>query len=479
MKTFRLLMVLLFVAFVTAPVWAQYTLYGSPQVMRLPDSQAAGYAQTASPNVPTGPMMAPTAGAYGSAVPVRPTMLDPASAPRPISDPGQPMPPQQTYQQPMVQQPNVVSSVLAESDMQARAACGAESCAPAPSCGPITCEPACCCPWFGGVSWITLGRDKANRVWTSYNSDDLRDQLTNTGDIEMDWGNGGEIRFGRRFCGCDCVSWGLEVIYWTMQPVEGSVSTEVTTGNRHVSSPLDFDYTRFDNPDPLLPPISGGQYFDNAAKQQLWRRNEFHNVELNLVRGSFTVSCMPSWNVQWLVGVRFFRFDEDLRYGSVERNYDWGDLAHEAFLDDRIKNNLIGFQFGFDARSNCWCNLQLYLAPKIGIYNNYIENQYSLYRGDGTNAYAVDQFDATVGNYPIHATDNVFSVLTEIDLGVYWHITQNWSAKVGYRLMAATNMGLADNQYIHYVNDVPEIAHIKTNGDLLLHGAEVGITYNY
>lgn len=479
MKTIRLAM-LLVVALWAVPAWAQYTFYGSPQVVRLPDTPAGGYAQPANPNVPSGPMMAPISGQYGSAaVPVRPSVLDPAAAPRPIPEPGHRT----------VDGSNVVSSMLDESEAPARnGACAAESCAPSDSCGPVVCEPECCCPWFASLSWITLGRDNANRVWTTYNSDDLSDQMTNTRDIDMEWGNGGEIRFGRRFCGwdcgggCGCVSWGIEAVYWTMQPVEGYLSTINTTGSRHVSTPLDVAYTRFANPDPLLDPISGVDYFDNAAEHRLWRRNEFHNVELNLVRGSFMPSCMPSWNVQWLVGVRYFRFDEDLRFGSLAGGYMWGEDGgiHEAYLDDRIKNNLVGFQIGFDARSNCWCNVQLYLAPKIGIYNNYIENQYSLYRGDGENAFTVDEDGTTVmGYYPRSATDNVFSVLTEIELGLYWHITQNWSAKIGYRLIAATNMGLADNQYIHYVNDLPEIDNIKTNGDLLLHGANVGITYNY
>ncbi|HLA86354.1 MAG TPA: BBP7 family outer membrane beta-barrel protein [Thermoguttaceae bacterium] len=469
MKTIRLLIVLLLISVCAGAAWAQNTLYGTPEVLRLPPTQTSPWTPQPAAVAPSGPMISSPSPAYGAAsVPVpQPSQVQPAgyalqSEPGPAAD----------------GRTNMVDSIVAESESYGPAACAPPcgevgSCGPVESCGPV-CEPVCECPWFASAGFLTLGRDKGNRVWTTYNSDHLPWQLTNTNDIPMDWGYGGEVRFGRRFCGCDCATWGIEAVYWTMKPVDGEIFTESTTGSQHVSSPLDFDYTQFDGVG------SGSDYFDDAGEHRLSRRNEFHNIELNLLRGGMACNYIPSWNVQWCVGVRFFRFDEGLRFGSIQPGFEWGeDPDHEAYLNDRIKNNLLGFQIGFDARSNCWHGLQMYLAPKIGIYNNYIENQFSLYRGDGVNAVSLGELGEIVGYYPVHATDNVFSVLTEVDLGLYWHVNQNWSAKVGYRLIAATSIGLADNQLIHYVNDIPEIDHIKTNGDLLLHGAYAGVAYNY
>ena len=454
MKITHLLMLFLLVLLWALPVSAQYTFYGAPEVVQLPPVQNSVAMQRTYPTTTPGPVLSPISPAYGApSVPVKqPRLVQPegsALQTEPGAQAGN--------------RPSVVASMFddpAGCCSLADETCGTEA------CGPICCAPQYCCPWFVSGGWITMGRDKANRRWTSYNALNEADQLTNTDDIYMAWGNGGEIRFGRRFCGCDCQTWALEGVYWGMKPIHGYLSTTHVNG---VSTPLNVAYIDFGPLDP------GTNYFDGAAEHRLWRRNEFHNVEVNILRGASSC-CVPCWNVQWAVGVRFFKFDEDLRFGSLRSGYTWGQDggSHEAYINDDIKNNLVGFQVGFDARSSCWRNLQLYLSPKLGIYNNYIENTYSIYRGDG-----VIPTPQGGGTYPVHATDNVFSVLTEIDMGLYWHVTQNWSAKIGYRLVAATNMGLADHQFIHYVNDVPELAHIKSNGDLLLHGAHVSVAFNY
>jgi len=45
--------------------------------------------------------------------------------------------------------------------------------------------------------------------------------------------------------------------------------------------------------------------------------------------------------------------------------------------------------------------------------------------------------------------------------------------------LAGTGIGLADHQIPTTSSTVPEIAAISRNGNLLLHGAFAGITYNY
>ena len=79
--------------------------------------------------------------------------------------------------------------------------------------------------------------------------------------------------------------------------------------------------------------------------------------------------------------------------------------------------------------------------------------------------------------YPVHSTANLFSVLSQIDVGADWQITQHLSARVGYRLLAATGIGLSDAQIPQYLNDIPTIQDIDRNGHLILHGAFAGLTY--
>jgi hypothetical protein len=50
---------------------------------------------------------------------------------------------------------------------------------------------------------------------------------------------------------------------------------------------------------------------------------------------------------------------------------------------------------------------------------------------------------------------------------------------LGYRVLAATGIGLADNQIPPYLNDIPTIQDIDRNGSLILHGAFAGLTYRF
>jgi hypothetical protein len=67
----------------------------------------------------------------------------------------------------------------------------------------------------------------------------------------------------------------------------------------------------------------------------------------------------------------------------------------------------------------------------------------------------------------------------QIDVGVDWQLSRNWSARVGYRVVALTGVALADDQFPQYIVDMPEIAHIDSHSSLLLHGAFAGLTYNF
>lgn len=422
---------------------AQFGLYGSPEILQLPPGQSAfpRYREPAASATP---------------IPVayqrRPEANGPNILTQMMDESGQCSP--TSYLMPERKQKRGCS----EFDRAVREPCNADCAA---------CTPSCCCPWYALGTGLIMGRDKANHVWTSYESGNDVHQMTHTGDIELQWRGGGEIRIGRRFCGC---GWGLEATYWTLDPFIGYVSTMHANG---VSTPLRVSEIEFAG-------VNGVLLFDNAEEHRLWRRDELHNFEINLVHGYFNNQDYSPWDVSWSLGVRYFRFEENLRFGSLAGGGTWGGNggADEAYLDDNIKNNLFGFQLGCEARSNRWRNVNLFIAPSIGIYNNYIENRFQAYRGDGVVANPTAASGMT-GSYPVESDKSVLSFLTQIDLGVNWQLTQRWSARIGYRVLAVTGMGLADHQIPHYIVDTPEIADIDTNGTLILHGGFAGVTYNY
>jgi hypothetical protein len=69
--------------------------------------------------------------------------------------------------------------------------------------------------------------------------------------------------------------------------------------------------------------------------------------------------------------------------------------------------------------------------------------------------------------------------MTQVDLGLDWQFQPNWTLSAGYRVLVASGIGLADHQIPPYIVDIPEIADIDHNGQLVLHGVFAGLEWNY
>jgi hypothetical protein len=309
-----------------------------------------------------------------------------------------------------------------------------------------------------------MGRNDANPLWTTFEAGNDSNQIGST-QFAMRWRWGAEVRIGRRFC---CDTWGLEATFWALDSFEGS---RVFTNPNGVSTPLTVGNVFFDG-------NAATQWFDDALVHRIRRRNEFYNLELNLIRNRLLSTSELPWDIGWSAGVRFFRFEENLIFSSLADPANMTDpsMSREAFLNDRIVNELVGFQFGFDANYYLASNCRLFLIPKFGVYNNHIQNLFQVYLGDGTVA---TQFEYPGRTYPVSSSKNVFSFMTQLDMGLEWQFRDNWSARVGYRAVVATGIGLADNQIPHFIVDIPEISNIDHNGELILHGAFVGVAYNF
>ena len=462
MKYARVLIVVSMVLAVTSPAWAQrgYSLYGSPELLSLPSANPSAVPQYAYPGTPVQPSYAPAADHVAYTFPFSsssPSHLEPAApkGPRVV----RPMPDKSEANDDQPADLNTSGCGMIGS-------CGMES-----TCSlPVGCEPCCASLWYARAAWLIMGRDQPNTLWTTYEDGNNANQIPT--EIHTQWGNGGQITVGRQFC-CGC--WALEGTYWGLGPIEGDVSITHLNG---VSTPLDFTDVVYANPIAGLPV----DLFDGADEHRVWRRDEVHNFELNLVRngacGCCVDPCCGGFAVDWLVGVRYFRFKEDWAFRSLRQGGAWANPAEVGNLEDDITNNLIGFQFGANLNYQCHKDWRLFARPKLGIYNNHIENTFRAYRGDGE-LFAPDPASGVPGTYPVHSTVNGISFLAEVDLGIEWQFAPRWSAMVGYRVLAATGIGLADNQIPPYVVDIPEIAAIDRNGQLVLHGAFAGLEYRF
>jgi hypothetical protein len=322
-------------------------------------------------------------------------------------------------------------------------------------CGSCNSCNNCCRPaWFGAIGALVMTRNNPNPVWTSALVDNNFNQVMNTVDANTGWAAGGEVRLGRQLC-CG-QAW--EFTWWTIAPLTG--------------------YASYSDPGNLLTPINlfgvdiGGvpaeTYFDNADEHRIWRRDTFQNVELNWYSIPLSMSYKPC-TLTWLCGLRYFQFNEGLVFGSVEGGYEFGEDGgrHEAYINSQVRNRLFGPQVGVIANYFVRPRLSLFAVPKFGIYNNWVHEDFQVYRGDGVNAYTVRE------------NQNFLAFVSQFDLGANWAITPRCSIFGGYRVLIANGVALADNQIPNYLIDTPDIRDIKPNGNLILHGAMLGVQFIY
>jgi hypothetical protein len=212
--------------------------------------------------------------------------------------------------------------------------------------------------------------------------------------------------------------------------------------------------------------------FDGAVTHAIQRENDVQSVEINFFRNH--CCCANDLDVCFSAGVRYFRFRDELDFTS---NTNYAAPFDQALLTDRIVNNLIGFQIGTDINYNLGCNVHLFVNPKIGIYDNHMNLNYNVTNGAGTPAMSTDP--NVPGCYPVNACKDGVALMTQVDLGLGWHFACHCDAFIGYRVVFASGIGLADYQMPMYFVDLPGISDIKQSGDLVLHGAFAGLTCSF
>jgi hypothetical protein len=451
--------------------WAQYGMYGSPDV--LPVQQIPAQSAAATPYQPH------QAGAqYQYPAPEAQTVAWTAPADQPALVQPMPAPSPSPVVQPSrgyvatPQGSSVTNQMMAEQGNGCVGGCnGGADCGQGVSCGP-------CCDrlWYASVSALVLNRSPGRRLWTSserFPNEAI--QIGNT-DFPMAWSWGGEVKFGRRFC-CDCTPYALEATFWTTAALSGSETSTSTLGaGTLIGTPL-----MTDNIDFILPggTVAASDIFGNAISSTVSRRDEFYNIEINLIREQMAWCSDSCWEIGWSLGVRYFRFQESLSVSAVTVDAIVPGGA-DAYFNDTVTNNLVGPQIGFDLAYRIGCNLRLFIEPKFGIYGNWVDSNFSARGRQGTGDY-VDATNTIAGypGYPAHGANAGVSFLTQIDLGLDWQFTQNWSARIGYRVLAMSGVGLADDEFPQYLCDTPEMQNPQHNSSLVLHGAFMGVTYNF
>jgi hypothetical protein len=328
-----------------------------------------------------------------------------------------------------------------------------------------------------------MTRDRANRFWTTFETGNNANQLAFF--PEAQWGGGFEATVGHMWCGTGggcggCTSGcadacgptyrhGLEFTYWGVWDVEGEDTIRSETDS--LSTPIDVGFV--DIPTPGLP---ASAFFDNAREHRLRRENEFHNFEANLVH-FITNSHGGNVQYQWLLGGRYFKFDEFLQFASVSAGNEFGSAGglNEAYLDLDVENNLYGIQIGGRADWRFHPRWRTFVGTKVGVFYNDIDFGVQLYRGDG----ALATFASTGNTFDLRDGKDDVSMLGQIDLGLAWDFSRHWSANIGYRAVGITGLALADDQIPAFLAAEGDWTDIDSNGSMILHGAFAGLEFRY
>lgn len=317
------------------------------------------------------------------------------------------------------------------------------------------CDSCCSDPfWFATFGGLYMGRNSPNRMWTTAQKSNYFNQIMNGADATGDWIGGWEGSIGRFF---PC--WGaIQFTYWGLAPI---VATDSVVMPGDLVTPINLN-------DVYIGGVGADFFFDNAEEHRIRRRDEINNIELNFL-GLPAISSGGCLQVNFLAGVRYFRFRDQFIFGAVREGFQFGSDGgvNEAYLDVALNNSMIGGQLGALANWFITPRWGIFCFPRAGVFVNEMTQHFQVYRGDGLRSIDIGTHK-TVG-----------SILAQIDIGVNYFFTPNWSVYLGYRVMGVSGVGLADQQIPPFLIDTPEIEAIDSNSNLILQGITAGLLWRF
>lgn len=413
------------------------------------------------------------------------------------------------------------------------------SCGPAPvssyDCGTVGAAPVAR-QWFATADALLFNRVDSKNQPLSFADASYNPDVLGTRDARHGLALGVQTTIGRYFnCGRNAIA----ASYWGLFPDDESISRASSTAGTFRSR-IPYTYMEMaGTPAAPATPYAVYDWYDNAFTHTLERSSEYHNLEVNLLgfavggaarnfnlptRGSMfrgmrskgcgycggsgcgycgsgggCNTCGPSvfgtgpcnlqapqcgscFNMTWLAGVRWFRFQDDLLYAASLQDTVINRAADDLYYEVNTLNDLVGFQTGFRMDYCVGKRVNLYGRSKVGMYNN----RSSLYTRLGTDfqtAYLNDTRTPTNPNngqsYMFDLTKNQVAFLSELGTGLGVRINCNWTATFGYQAVIATGVATAPDNVRTQFASYTDVQDFHNYGTLILHGFNIGTTYNF
>ncbi len=336
---------------------------------------------------------------------------------------------------------------------QCGAACGGGGCG---SCCASCCEPT----WLINARGLIMTRVQPDPFHFSFESTTPSVCLLRSDDPGLEYWQGGFDINARRRVGCNG---GIELNYWWLDPSDDTISLRVP--GLVLNTAINLNPVAGGIPQIMLGGQTLDSFFDGAGEHRLRRNNEFHNLEINYTHVGRRSGPNQLFGFSVLGGVRWFRFDEGLQFGSVQSGFNFGDNGglNEAYYDVDTLNNLIGMQGGGRLEMSLFSRLRIYTDARAGVYYNNAKQRSQVHRGDGLLA------------YDLASDEDMISLIAQGELGMELIVTDHITGTLGYRVFNASGVALADEQIPAFIHNAQEILDVNTGGSLTLHGAYAGL----
>lgn len=394
------------------------------------------------------------------------------------------------------------------SDWESGAACSSGACGSAATSSYFGPSRPSLFPWFGsaGLTFWNLEGDDGRLLATGLGND------FDTSQIDADSNVGFDIGFGR-YLGCG--KYGIGVNYMRWDPNREQIFRSGGVGTIRAAMPAYIGASVNLGAGPL------GVYglIDNYGINAYAERDlSFQGIEANLfsfglmgAQRAAYAGCSPGpfglasglgfggaagplarsnsgrLRISTSHGFRWFQIQDDLQFafgtaadpapaGPDYAAYNPGGLPSTTIHEQMtVENNLYGYQFGGNLTYCLGSRLNLNIGGKFGVYGNYVEAEHSLYTDQGLayiNTSGVDDIRTESSN-------TVLSTLGELDLGLGYRVSNAWTVRGGYRVLGVSGVASSVNSVPRAYTTLAELDRIDANDSFLLHGAYVGLDFNW
>lgn len=373
--------------------------------------------------------------------------------------------------------------------------------------GCMTCAPARpdLFPWFGGASVLFWQVENPTGRRLVLETGMPSTSYLDTGDVDAEAGIGYDLFFGRYF---GCGKYAVSANYLNFDPDRETATYTGTAGDSYVSMPAWSSVGFYDDhTDPASTFTSMKSLFDSMPTYEVSRDLSFQGVEVNMwsfgfggarrlapacgtglggcnhggqghsgyghggFGGPLQMPCAATCQTAFLHGFRWFQIEDDFRLGVT-------DGTNAASFDSSATNNLFGYQVG--SRWS-WCatnRINLGVGTKVGVYANDVEVQHRIGNAGMPARYQSDNVASRVHvNERSRAT--VLAGLGELDLGTGVRLTDKWTFRCGYRVLATSGVATTVGMFGHEMFSANLNARDVANDSMILHGAYVGTELNW